>query len=112
MIINPGEFNKRIEFYERDGALDAAGYRSGSKLVYKFSAWASFRRESGKEIIANGGDYEKISVRFVIRTPKTKLSRHMQIKYAGEFYEIEYLNDYRDRGELTEILAQLVSLGG
>ena len=112
MIINPGEFNKRIEFYERDGSLDAAGYRSGSKLVYKFSAWASFRRESGKEIIANGGDYEKINVRFVVRTSKPKLSRHMLIKYAGEFYEIKYLNDYGDRGELTEILAQLVSLGG
>lgn len=112
MNIDAGELNKKIQIFKKTQTLDSTGHVTATTLANVRTTWASFRRQSIKEITAANGDFEKTNVRFVVRTTPTELSRHMIILYAGDAYEIESLNDYGDRGEYTEIAAVLTTLEG
>ena len=111
MNVNPGELRYSIDILERRMVQDAEGYWQETMPVV-LTCWARFRRRSGYELERNDADYKKICVRFLIRTPAAALSRKMLVRYAGDLYEITYVNDYDDRGEYTELTCVLLDTGG
>lgn len=105
--IDPGELNKRITIYRITGQKDAAGYLSGGPLLVKVrDCWAKFTRESGTEKQKNNADFSEVRVRFLIRTPpaETVIDRKMIVSYREDIYQIEYVNDYDDEGQYTELI--------
>ena len=53
-----------------------------------------------------------LKVRFLIRSGHTAISRKDRVRYNGADYEIEYVNNYGDSGEYTELIAKLLTAGG
>ena len=105
--IDPGELSKRITIYRITGQKDAAGYLSGGPLLVPVrECWAKFTRESGTEKQKNNADFSEIRVRFLIRTPPpaTVIDRKMIVSYREDIYQIEYVNDYDDEGQYTELI--------
>ena len=101
--IDPGELNKRITILRITGQKDAAGYLvGGPQLVPVRECWAKFTRTSGTEKEKHNADLTEIRVRFLIRTPP---------KYRGDLYEIEYVNDYGDEGQYTELICTMQTTG-
>ena len=104
MFIDAGELNKRITISKKITTRDADGYPH-EDLVPVRSCAASFSRLSGKEMIRAGADFSEVRVRFVVRhSYSALLDRKMVVTYRGEQYEIEYVNDYGDRGEYDELI--------
>lgn len=112
MRVDAAELDKRIEIYRTVTQRKPSGHIAGTTPELVCKRWASFRRNSVKEINAQSGDYKDERVRFLIRGRGKGIDRQMQVKYAGNIYEIEYLNDYNDGGQYTEIGAKLLTLGG
>ena len=109
--VNAGELNKRIAIIEKTQTVDGDGYNLyDEREVY--SCWAKFTRTSGTEKIKSNADFAQITARFLIRYTKKQLSRKMLVRYAGNDYEIEYLNDYGDSHRYIEIWCNLVTQEG
>ncbi len=105
MNINPGEFNKKIDFYIKAGGVDTDGFRLKADTFY-YSCAAKFSRTSGTEIAKSGADFSSVNVRFLIRFSRSKtINRKMIVKYNSEWYEIKYTNDYEDKHEYIEVFA-------
>lgn len=111
MNVDAGELDKRIEIFERKKTYDAAGYETLTEQTVR-RCWARFTRQSGRESLTAGADLSTVTVRFLIRASSTSISRLMFVRYAGDIYEITYVNDYSDQREFVEILAELRELGG
>lgn len=106
MRVNAGKMDKRITILQEVKAHDADGYwTSTDKTVW--ACWAQFSRTSGKEAAAANADYTEIVARFLIRWPPVEIDRKMFVDYAGDRYEITYLNDYGDAHEYVEIITKL-----
>lgn len=54
----------------------------------------------------------EVKARFLIRAGNVRISRKDRVRYAGEEYEIEYVNEYGDSGEYTELMTRLLTTGG
>ena len=65
--------------------------------------WAQFSQTSGTELTKANADMSEVMVRFLIRWSSTPLSRKMVVRYAGDDYEIEYINGYGDSREYVEL---------
>lgn len=111
MLIDAGELDKRIEIFIRRKSYDAADYETAAEETVR-RCWARFTRQSGKESLTAGADLSTVTARFLIRASSTKVSRLMYVRYAGDVYEISYVNDYGDQGQYVELLAELKELGG
>lgn len=111
MNVNPGELNKRIQVFKKDGARDADGYETGTPSL-THSCWAKFTRTSGTEMTKANADFGEVKARFLIRFTKKKLDRKMMIRYAGDDYEIVYINDYEDSHEYMEIWCKRLTQEG
>lgn len=111
MQINPGELNKKIAIYGKSTATDADGYPILTPVLFH-SCWAKFSRTSGTEVAKVNADFSDVKVRFLIRYTKKAISRKMIVKYGGEDYEIEYLNDYEDGHQYIEIWCSRVTNDG
>ena len=112
--IDPGELDKRIAIFRITGQKDAAGYLVGGPLLVPvWECWAKFTRESGTEKQKNNADFSEVRVRFLIRTPpaETVIDRKMLVRYRGNLYEIEYVNDYGDEGQYTELICTMQTTG-
>ena len=112
--IDPGELDKRIAIFRITGQKDAAGYLGGGPLLVPvWECWAKFTRESGTEKQKNNADFSEVRVRFLIRTPpaETVIDRKMLVRYRGNLYEIEYVNDYGDEGQYTELICTMQTTG-
>ena len=112
--IDPGELDKRITILRITGQKDAAGYLvGGPQLVPVRECWAKFTRTSGSEKEKHNADLTEIRVRFLIRTPPkdTVIDRKMLARYRGNLYEIEYVNDYGDEGQYTELICTMQTTG-
>ena len=70
--------------------------------------WAQVTNISGTEILRSNSDFSEVKTRFLMRTPKIKLNKDMFIKFAGNDYNIVYINDYGYDKKYTEIIAELV----
>ena len=105
--INPGELDKRIAIVQKTATQDDAGYDGAETDADVWTCWAGFHRKSGTETEKNRADFTEIRVRFLIRTPPVEINRKMWVRYDGQLYAIEYVNDYDDAGQYTEIWAVL-----
>ena len=104
MKVNPGELNKKIQIVRfSDNQLDQDGFPLRNEQVIR-ECYAKVTRISGTEKIKANADIGEIVCRFLVRTSDTKIERDMAVRYKGELYDIQYPNDYGDRGEYTEIL--------
>lgn len=116
MQINPGELNKKIQIIEQQtDALDDDGFsmesvhnENGVSYPTVRSCAASFRRTSGTELVKAGKEITDIKCRFLIRKGKTEITEKMQIVYAGDIYDILYINDYEDSHRYVEIWCRKV----
>ena len=111
MDINAGELNKRIEIIYVEKTTDADGYATEKETVIR-RPWAKFSQTSGTELVKANADMSEVNVRFLIRWSPTVLSRKMIVRYAGNDYEIEYINGYGDSREYVELWCRLLTLEG
>lgn len=106
MNINPGEFNKRIKFISLGTERDNDGYDVPKRCTV-YECWAKFSRVSGTEILKSNADFSCVKARFLIRyNRRISLTNDMLIEYAGNDYEIKYINNYGDSDEYIEIIAE------
>ena len=108
MLVNPGNFNKRIKIIKYKIQKDADGFEEKTEDVVLVT-WAQVTNVSGTEILRSNSDFSEVKTRFLMRTPKIKLDKDMVIKFDGSAYNIVYINDYGYNKKYTEIIAELVS---
>ena len=107
MVINPGNFDKRIKIIKYEIKKDADGFEEKIENVVSIT-WAQVTNISGTEILRSNSDFSEVKTRFLMRTPKIKLNKDMFIKFDGNAYNIVYINDYGYDKKYTEIIAELV----
>lgn len=111
MEINAGKLNKRVEIIRVSTQQDENGYNSRTETVMR-RPWAQFSRTSGTEGLKSGADMGETRARFVVRAGGAKISRKDLVRYRGQDYEVEYVNDYGDSGEYVELMTKLLTAGG
>ena len=107
MVINPGNFDKRIKIIKYEIKKDSDGFEEKIENVVSIT-WAQVTNISGTEILRSNSDFSEVKTRFLMRTPKIKLDKDMVIKFDGNDYNIVYINDYGYDKKYTEIIAELV----
>lgn len=107
MQINPGVFDKKIEIVRYELIKDADGFEEKAEVVV-LTTWAQVTNVSGSEILRSDSDFSKVKTRFLIRTPKIKIDKDMEIKFNENAYNIVYINDYSYDKRYTEIMTELV----
>ena len=105
--LNAGQFNKRITIYSVEVETDEDGFQSKWKMVV-LKPFANVKTTRGYTLIANNSDFEKAYTRFLIRYPKTQITRDMLIDFNGKTYSIEYLNNVDEANTMLEIQAKEV----
>ncbi len=110
MNVNPGELNKRIQIIGFVPTVDDDGYQTKTETVVR-QCWTKFTRTSGTEAVKANADFAEIKARFLVRYWNS-IDRKMIIRYAGNDYEIVYINDYEDRHEYIEIWCNRLTLEG
>jgi len=111
MNINPGDFNRKIKIVKLPDSRDSEGYPNQNDVTV-LETWAKFSRMSGTEIYKAGTDFSNVKARFLIRHTSTAINTKMKILYAGQLYGIQYINDYGDNKEYTEIIAEYLETAG
>lgn len=91
-MINAGQYNKRITIYQVQMVTDAQGFQTKVKTVI-LKPHAAVRTIRGFTLIVNNSSFEKAYTNFVIRYPKTPITRDMLIEFHGQTYTIEYINN-------------------
>lgn len=107
MQINPGIFNKKIEIIKITETKDSDGFPIKSETVI-LKTLAHVTNVSGTEIMRANSDFSEVKTRFLIRTPKSEITKDMVIRFAGKTYNIIYINDYSYDKKYTEIITELV----
>ncbi len=107
MQVNPGIFKKKIGIIKYETHKDADGFEIKTEILI-VAAKAQVTNTSGTELQKSNSDFSETKTRFFVRTPKQKLDTQMVVKFAGEMYDIVYINDYGYDKKYTEIIAQLV----
>ena len=105
--LNAGQFNKRITIYSVEIVTDEDGFQSKQKTVV-LKPFANVKTTRGYTLIASNSDFEKAYTRFLIRYPKTQITRDMLIDFNGKTYSIEYLNNVDEANTMLEIQAKEV----
>lgn len=106
MELNAGALNKRITIFQRRESRNEAGYPIPRPPELVRRCWAKFTRVSGAEAQKAGADFGEVKARFVVRSSRVPLDRKMLVGYGGGVWEVEYVNDYGDRGEYTELVCR------
>ena len=112
MEVNAGELNQRIQILRHTETRNGAGYLappSDPEVVH--SCWAKFSRTSGTEVLKAGADFGEVRVRFLIRYTRKPIDRKMFVRYRGNDYEIEYINDYGDSHQYMELMCRWSGTG-
>lgn len=102
MRLNPGRLKHRISITAQRRMQNADGSWTEPVETTVHDCWAQFNRTSGNK----AETYGETIVRFLIRTPRTVITRGMMIHYAGGHYEVRYVNDYANSRDYTEIIAK------
>ena len=108
MVINPGNFDKKIAVIKFESRKDSDGFEKKSEVVVLLT-WAQVTNISGTEVLRSNSDFSEVKTRFLMRTPKIKFDKDMVIKFDGNTYNIAYINDYGYNKKYTEIIADLVT---
>ena len=104
MNVNPGKLNKKIEFWTVTNTTDGDGFPVSTPALFHSCA-AQFSRISGTELIRASADFAETKARFLIRYTSKAITRKMTVRYAGDEYQIDYLNDYGDGHKYVEVIA-------
>ena len=107
MQINPGKFDKKIKIVRYEIQKDADGFEEKVEVVVLIT-WAQVTNVSGTEILRSNSDFSEVKTRFLMRSPKSKISEDMYIKFNGNIYNIVYINDYSYDKKYMEIMAELI----
>lgn len=106
--INAGKYNRKISIYQIQIVTDEYGFQSKEKISV-LQPYAEVTTTRGFTLITNDSDFEKAYTRFVIRYPKTEITRDMLIDFNNKTYSIEYLNNIDEANVELEIQAKEVT---
>lgn len=106
--INAGKYNRKIDIYQIQIITDEYGFQKKEKMLI-LQPYAEVTTTRGFTLIANDSDFEKAYTRFVIRYPKTEVTRDMLIDFNNKTYSIEYLNNIDEANVELEIQAKEVT---
>lgn len=107
MQINAGIFNKKIQVIKYEITKDSDGFEAKTEITV-LNAWAQATNISGTELLRSNSDFSEVKTRFLIRTPKTEITKDMMIKFEGNLYNITYVNDYGFDKKYTEIITESI----
>lgn len=107
MLLNAGILNKKIQIVEYITQKGKDGFEIKEEYIV-LKTWAQVTNKSGTEIQRSNSDFAEVKTRFLLRTPKIKLTNSMVIKFNGDIYEIVYINDYNFDKDYMEIMTQLI----
>ena len=107
MQINAGVFNKKIQVIRYEITKDSDGFETKTEITV-LNTWAQVTNISGTELLRSNSDFSEVKTRFLIRTPKSEITKDMVIRFAGKTYNIIYINDYSYDKKYTEIITELV----
>lgn len=107
MQINAGIFNKKIEIIKYEVRKDSDGFEAKTEITV-LNAWAQATNISGTKLLRSNSDFSEVKTRFLIRTPKTEITKEMLIKFKGNLYNITYVNDYNYDKKYTEIITESI----
>ena len=107
MQINAGVFNKKIQVIRYEITKDSDGFETKTEITV-LNTWAQVTNISGTELLRSNSDFSEVKTRFLIRTPKTEITKDMMIKFKSNVYNITYINDYSYDRKYTEIIAESV----
>lgn len=105
--INAGVFNKKVQVIRYEITKDLDGFETKTGITV-LNAWAQATNISGTELLRSNSDFSEVKTRFLIRTPKTEITKDMMIKFEGNLYNITYVNDYNYDKKYTEIIAESI----
>lgn len=107
MNINPGELNKKIQIIRKNSdSRDADGYPMEQIEIVR-ECYAKFTQQSGSEIQKNDSEFSNAKTRFLVRHSSIVINTDMYVLYSNHYYDIQYINNYGDSNEYTEIWCQL-----
>lgn len=107
MQINAGIFNKKIQVVKYEITKDCDGFETKAEITV-LNTWAQISNISGTELLRSNSDFSEVKTRFLIRTPKTEITKDMMIKFKGNAYNITYINDYGFDKKYTEIITESI----
>ena len=67
MVINPGNFDKRIKIIKYEIKKDSDGFEEKIENVVSIT-WAQVTNISGTEILCSNSDFSEVKTRFLMRT--------------------------------------------
>jgi len=111
MVVNPGEFNKKIQIIRLQMMKDKDGFEEQKEEII-LKVYASINNTSGKTLITSNASFENATTRFLIRTPKTKFKTKDLVKYKDYYYSIDFINNYKEENHYTEIIIKRNDLNG
>lgn len=74
MQINAGVFNKKIQVIRYEITKDSDGFETKTEITV-LNTWAQISNISGTEFLRSNSDFSEIKTRFLIRTPKTEITK-------------------------------------
>lgn len=92
MLINPGELDRKITIYTDD------------EFTVIRKPWAKVTHISGRELIKEGIETSEATTRFLVRYSKKEVKVGMKILYKNHWYDITYINNYKESNEYLELL--------
>lgn len=104
MNVNPGELNKKIQIVKFVEEKDEDGFEKEKKMVIIREPYAKVTRTSIKEGVIAGREANEMKCRFLVRYTPTEITHDMFVLYKGNYYQIEYANNYGDSNEYIEIM--------
>jgi len=106
MRVDAGVLNKRIVISETEIAKDSDGIKTETlKTIH--SCWAKVSNTSGTEATKTGATFADLNTRFMIRYTDKQIHPKHVIVFAGNRYNIEYVNNYGYSNEYIEIMAKV-----
>lgn len=111
MNVDAGALDKRIQIIRVRTEKDSDGYETRTETIVR-SPWAQFSQTSASTLVQANADTGETRGRFLIRWTATVISRKDLVRYAGQDWEIEYINPYGDAREYVELLCRRTTLEG
>lgn len=96
MLVNAGELNKRIQIFDVSFSTHSEGYREYQEAPV-YSCWAKPSRNSGTTLVKANAGFDQETIRFLIRYTRKEIKRNLFVRFGGNIYAIQYVNDYNGR---------------
>ena len=104
MYVDPGDLNKKIQIIRiKTGKhYDSKGHPVTDEEIIR-ECWAKVTSTTGTELIRAGVELSDGRRRFLVRWTPDPITAAMVVRYAGDDYNIEYVNQYGDDRRYVEI---------